>query len=124
DFLIDGRSLYDAINNDLISPFGWMPVRPTSEAIERLMLRNGPDLPENRYSLYICPECGDLGCGAFSAEIERGDTGIVWRDFGHQNNYDGEVRLDPYKDFGPFCFDATAYVRVLESLRPEARHDQ
>jgi hypothetical protein len=38
--------------------------------------------------MYVCAECGDLGCGAVTAAVEVGDDKVVWRDFGYQNNYE------------------------------------
>lgn len=43
-------------------------------------------LPEGRASLYICAECGDMGCGGVTAVIERAADTVVWRDFGYQND--------------------------------------
>jgi hypothetical protein len=36
--------------------------------------------PENgkRVLLYICPECGDVGCGAYSALVRRDRESYVW----------------------------------------------
>jgi hypothetical protein len=90
DFVVDGVSLYDTLgrSRDLISAL-WNPPEVPSEgdrAIRRLLLADGGDASENRVSLFVCPECGDLGCGAITVRIERDDTGIVWRNIGYENN--------------------------------------
>lgn len=87
DFMVDGVSLYDALgcSRDLISA-----LRPSvvpsegGRAIRRPLLADG-DARGNRVSLFICPECGDLGCGAIIVRIERHDSGIVWRGIGDEN---------------------------------------
>ena len=85
-------------------------------AIRRLLLADGGDASENRVSLFICPECGDLGCGAITVRIERLDTGIVWRDLGYENNYEPTVDLDWFATVGPFMFEPHVYVPKLEAL--------
>lgn len=112
DFVIDGNSLYEFFG-DLISPFGWLSPDETLKAVDRLLLIDEADFPNNRRSIYICPECGDLGCGAISAVIERAGNRIIWRDFGYENNYDETVHFDEYRDLGPFSFDLDEYSRVI-----------
>ena len=80
DFIIGGVSLYDTLGHsrDLISALWHPPVVPSEgdRAIRRLLLADRGDASDNRVSLFICPECGDLGCGAITVRIERDDTGI------------------------------------------------
>jgi len=63
-----------------------------------------------RSALLICPECGDLGCGAVLARIEVGPDVVTWTDLVHGNT------LEP--DHGPiacrFTFDRDAYERDLK----------
>jgi hypothetical protein len=66
--------------------------------------------------LFVCPECGDLGCGAITVAISaHGDT-ITWSDFRYENNYDATITTR-YADVGPFRFDAAAYRNALEAAR-------
>lgn len=48
--------------------------------------------------LYICPECGDINCGAITANIlDLGDK-IVWKDFAYETDYEGvteEYNIEP-----------------------------
>ncbi|MFN6965016.1 MAG: hypothetical protein ACK4S4_14800 [Pyrinomonadaceae bacterium] len=118
DFVIDGNSLYEQLYEkcgDFITPFGWLPSEETQKAINRLLLIDGADFADNRRSIYVCPECADLGCGAVSALIERVDNNIVWREFGIQNNYDKFVDLDSFVGLGPFVFDWREYERVIKA---------
>jgi hypothetical protein len=61
------------------------------KAIQWLLLKDKADLPNDRRSFFVCPECGDLVCGAVTAiVVKEGDT-VSWRNFGHQNNYEDAI---------------------------------
>ena len=112
DFIIDGRSLYEQVG-DKISSLGWGGLTESQQAVDRLLCKAEPDFPNGRTSLYVCGECGDLGCGAVSIVIERVGDKIVWRDFGYENTYEDEVNLDDYRGLGPYIFDALEYAEIL-----------
>ena len=118
DLVVDGESLYDKVG-DFISPLGWQNDGENRKAVDRFLRRAESDFPGNRTSIFICPECGDLGCGAVSAVIEREGGDIIWRDFGYQNNYDDAVHREDLEDLGPFTFNATEYytefIKALET---------
>ena len=114
DFVIDGKSLYPTFG-DLITPFGWVTTDIAQKDIDRFLLKEPADFPNNRRSIYVCAECGDLGCGAVSAIIEENGDHIIWRDFGYQNNYDESLYLENYVDIGPFAFDRRDYERAIKS---------
>ena len=84
-----------------------------AKTARRLLLEEPADLPDNRRTLYICPECGDIGCGVVSLVIERVDKKIIWRDFGYENNYEGVVRVEGFEEIGPFAFDPDEYEKVI-----------
>src|SRR6266446_2219235 len=113
DFVIDGISLYDAVAReyDLTSVLWIRP--PVQAAVEpevrRLLLLDPGDLPDGRVALFTCPECGDLGCGGITVDIEIDGDAIVWRRFGYQNNYDEKLDTDSFQQFGPFRFDLKRY---------------
>jgi hypothetical protein len=77
DFIVDGRSLYEWHGADLIGCLGWAD---DALAAARLLRDAPPDLG-NRTSIYICPVCGDLDCGALSVRITREGKEIVWSGF-------------------------------------------
>ena len=119
DLVVDGRSLFDALRArgfDVISCLGWGPPAWQSEAAERLLRKRPPDLPNERTSLFICPECGDLECGAISITLRRDQDAIVWQDFALENSTDAELRRDRLTDLGPFRFDARLYYQALAPL--------
>jgi hypothetical protein len=66
---------------DFIASLGWLDSDQDEHAAQRLLGREGPDL-EGRVAIYICPECGDLDCGAITAKIEREGNETVWRGMG------------------------------------------
>ena len=119
DLVVDGQSLFEefrARGFDVISCLGWGPPAWQSEAAERLLRKRPPDLPNERTSLFICPECGDLACGTISVTLRRDQDAIVWQDFAFENTYDPELRRDRLTDLGPFRFDARVYYHVLAPL--------
>jgi hypothetical protein len=117
DFVIDGLTVSSMVKLDVISPFGWGATDELAEAAERLLGRKAPDLSHARTSLYVCPECGDLGCTAVSIVVEVGPETVVWKDFGYQNNYESDPQLEPLSDLGPFRFRRDSYERILEQAR-------
>src|SRR5215470_15806861 len=91
DFVIDGQSLWERVGKtrDFISIFCFEYQREeTIKAANRLLLLEKAILPADRRSLFICSECGDIGCGAITALVVREGPSIVWRDFGYENDYE------------------------------------
>jgi hypothetical protein len=90
DFVVDGLSLYDAMTRpyDLASVLwiGSPLILINLTPVRRLLLLDPGDLSSGRFSLYVCAECGDLGCGGLTANIVAEDDHIIWRDFGIENN--------------------------------------
>ena len=75
----------------------------------RLIAKAKPDSPEGRVLLYICPECGDVGCGAYAARIRRAGARVVWTDFARESAGETFRIGTPV----PFVFDARAYTDVI-----------
>jgi hypothetical protein len=113
DVVIDDVPLSERLDADFISPFGWFDLADQSASVERLLRKRPPDLSDDRVSLYVCPECGDLGCGAVTVKITGTPGGIVWAEFGIQNNYDAFVHREGLEGVGPFEFDGRMYHRVF-----------
>ncbi|NTW40220.1 MAG: hypothetical protein HGA44_10100 [Cellulomonadaceae bacterium] len=73
------------------------------------------ELADGRVPLYVCPVCGDLGCGAVSALVERSASHVIWRDFGWEVGWDDgeeEIRFVG----GPFVFDRRQYDAELREF--------
>jgi hypothetical protein len=117
DFLIDGKSLSDhsaSLGYDLVSVLAreWIP-EERERSVRRLLLAEPADFPNNRRSLLVCSECGDLGCGALSISIDITEGEVTWADFGYQNNYDEEIWAKGLGELGPFRFDRSQYENAL-----------
>ena len=116
DFVIDGESLWEKVGRerDAVSVVCFeYAYEETVKAINRLLLTEKAVILRDRRSLFICSECGDFGCGAVTAFIERHGQWIVWRDFGYENDYEENIRLDEYKHIGPYTFEWTKYESVF-----------
>jgi hypothetical protein len=75
-------------------------------------------IERHRVMLFVCPACGDLGCGAITADIERDGDLVVWSRFGYQNDWQNEDGtnwddFESYKSTGPFRFAWDAYKEVI-----------
>jgi len=117
DFVIDGVLLSSRLNVDSITPFGWVDAGEHEASIDRLLRKSPPNMAHGRTTLYICPECADLGCGAVTLSVQREAGVIIWKDFGFQNNYDDAVHTDGFENVGPFTFDARQYHELFERVR-------
>jgi hypothetical protein len=121
DYIVNGRPLAELLSLqrfDLIGGLGWGALREQKRTIDRLLLHDAPDLPSGRYMLFICPECGDIGCGAITAAIEKSAEHFIWRDFGYENDSNQVTpRLEEFAAIGPFYFDVAAYLQAFETAR-------
>jgi len=83
-----------------------------AEACERIRATLLDAPPENgkRVLLYICPECGDVGCGAYSALVRRDRESYVWENFAYQV---GEYDSTSLEAVGPFVFELSLYKAGL-----------
>jgi len=116
DFVVDVQSLWELVGKpcDTVSILCCEYSRDeTTKAVRRLLLTEKADLPNGRRSIFICSECGDVGCGAITALVEKQGGTVTWRALGYENNHEDKVWLDDYRAVGPFTFNAAAYDRTL-----------
>ena len=123
DFVIDVKPLVQLPaakgenNMDCIQPFGWPGEagrQIEAAAAARLLLKAEPNLRTGRYSLPVCPECADLGCGAVTAVVEREDDLFVWRKFGFETDYNpDELDLAAFEHIYQLAFDKREYSALL-----------
>ncbi|CAM2158802.1 hypothetical protein PT2222_500014 [Paraburkholderia tropica] len=110
DFLIDGQSLLEMLVKSAGGHADFMGcfVNGYAKECERMsaMLLDVPPERGKRVLLYICPECGDVACGAYSALVRRECESYVWESFAYQTS---ESDLQIVEAFGPFAFDAYTY---------------
>ncbi|MGW9449104.1 hypothetical protein [Streptomyces sp. NPDC055632] len=128
DLLVDGRPLLHRLDEtdgaDTISPLA-SDLPPVLRAAHvRLLLdaagtdadTGGHRLPGGRYVIHSCPDCGDPGCGAVTAVVERDGDDVVWRDFAWWTGPAVDPARDGYPGTGPYRFHGPAYRTVLRRL--------
>ena len=116
DYAINDRPLTEiAEPGDFIGVFGWLGREWDRRFFHRLLLRERSELPSGRVPLYICPECGDLGCGTVSVRITKYDDCFVWSDFGFENNYENRL-VESYPHVRDFVFEKAQYYRALNQF--------
>jgi len=114
DFVIDGRSLLDLIGDDLMSCFVRGFAKENAAARGRLLTSSG----DKRIELYVCPECGDIGCGSILTRIHRQDGFVIWDRLAWDNEiydpvYDGARQNFALRELGPFRFEAFGYETAI-----------
>jgi len=115
DFLISGIPLKTLLNietADYITLLGWM----TNQEYERhilnvFTLKEKSELNNGRVMIYVCPECGDIDCGAITANIRDYSNKITWSDFGYETSYGGLT--ETYDQIEPIEFDRTSYFSAF-----------
>lgn len=117
DFVVDGTPLYPVVHSqglDLITDLSrdFNPWSATC-AIRRLLGVDEPDAPHGRVCFFVCPECGDLGCGAITARITHSSTAVSWSEWGYQNNY--EPHLLDVEGLPDRSFEADHYTSSLKT---------
>lgn len=129
DFTIDGDPLFSRLQAHVGGGLDFAGVIQDSwpiesvAAIERLLGEAPGGLPDGRLSLYTCPECGDLGCGAVTARLNLEDDVVTWQHLGWQADYEDEISaLCDGEAFPDLTFTRDSYERVLREqltrLRP------
>ncbi|HEX8465642.1 MAG TPA: hypothetical protein VF627_13575 [Abditibacterium sp.] len=116
DFVVNKESVFDLVGYqfDTVSCIAsWPNMEETFKSVDRLLLREPADFRNNRCSLYVCGECGGLDCGAVSLIIEEHEDTILWREFGHERDWEND--LEKFEEIGPFVFNKEQYVKKLES---------
>jgi hypothetical protein len=116
DFLVDGVSLLSVVveahvgHADFMGCFviGFADQNEQSKA--RLLLRGPEKLTGDRVLLYLCPECVDIGCGAYSVQIQESDEHFIWDLFAYENGYE-EPRI--IKGIGPFTLEKQSYEATI-----------
>jgi hypothetical protein len=118
DFIIDGVSLHALLCSGLdlcglFSSKGDCAFRSGSNAY---FLRELTGVPGEvrRVSLFICPECGNLGCGAIQMDLACDSEDVVWSRFGYENGYDDTMSdFASFTTVGPYRFHKSDYEAFL-----------
>jgi hypothetical protein len=131
EFVVGGRSLRELLQElEVPEPetygfpddFGLLSVadlawpRCAASALRQLAgveARDDAELPleTGRLPLYVCPMCGDLGCGAVTVAVLWAPDGtrVTWCDFRMEDGYSDDRETIDLGALGPFVFDADDY---------------
>lgn len=97
DFLIGGHRLAHSlpIGPDMTTLLNraWLPSVEGS-VMELLGRRPTAGLDIGRIFLFVCGECGDLGCGAVTAAIEVGAERTTWSQFAWESGFEPAEPID------------------------------
>jgi len=117
DYIVDGDSLYERHGADFIAPLGWLPADEDEKAARRLLREEPPDV-DGRVALYICPEDGDLLCGAITARIERDGEDIIWSDLAMSSFDFVEQKWHHDPKWDELRFPASEYRKAIAERPP------
>jgi len=119
DFVINGESLLSLFASsgflghaDFMGCFISGFPESNLENTNLLLLRQKPNLESGRIILYMCPECGDLGCGALTAFVSQNQDGYTWHGFAYENGYESPRECH---DLGPYIFEMAQYEKAIVS---------
>jgi hypothetical protein len=113
DFFVSGSPLLRLLPRSLRE---WAPrlggeFQPIDSDTRDLLLLEAPgDLPSGRVALYVCPICGDYGCGVIGALVFREGATIIWSDFALESLEQSPKGIE---SLGPFKFIEADYRRAI-----------
>lgn len=122
DFLVDKEPMSEILKTTKFDMIGAVCKSKHTDyelgKIKEFTLQTKSELEGGRVIIYGCAECLDIGCGAFTAKIEKNGNSIIWRDFAYENGYE-ETDFDEYKEIGPFEFEVNNYLNEFEKIKNE-----
>jgi len=117
DFVVDGESLLtklikaDGGHGDFMGCFVQGFASENRKKQTQFLEAAAPDTEEGRYLIYVCPECGDIACGAYGARIRVTEEAVEWYEFAFENGYEPGRALP---SIGPFSFARAEYEQSLQ----------
>lgn len=118
DFIVSGKSLKICLNiekDDFITLFGWGNNTEYDKHILNVFrLKEKSQLSTGRIILYVCPECGDIDCGAITASVKDYGDRIIWSEFGYETDYGGLTEI--YENIEPIEFDRQSYFQAFSRI--------
>jgi hypothetical protein len=118
DFFVSGISLKTTLNietADYITLFGWGTDQEYDRHVLNVFrLKEKSQLDSGRVMIYVCPECGDIDCGAITATIKDFGDRIIWTDFGYETNYGGLT--ETYDNVKPIEFERSSYFSAFSKI--------
>ena len=116
DFLVDGESLLACLvkmnggHGDFMGCFVRGFAEAKAQALNELLFEVDARPEQRRVGLYICPECGDIGCGRFSVMVELRAEEVIWSKFAYEN---GDDEPSVFEEIGPFKFEFLEYEKAV-----------
>lgn len=114
DFVIDGHALTEQLPmaHGMVTPLNRAWLSTVGEAIEQLQgARDTSGLPPRRIAVFVCGQCGDLGCGAITAALHLEPGRASWSDFAYDNGYQPSKPIQRAPD--SVAFAQPDYMNVL-----------
>jgi hypothetical protein len=116
DFTIDGAGLLAHVvsvaggHADFMGCFVRGFAESNRAKLELLSGSADAETADGRVLLYVCPECGDMGCGSYAAKVKVSAEVVEWFDFAYENGYEP---ARPLQELGPFVFALKQYMSTV-----------
>ena len=116
DFLVDETSLLHKLTKDDGDHKDYMGCFvhgfPEANLAKRttLLAASPAETEDGRFLLYVCPECGDIGCGAYAVKVRMTQGIVEWSEFAYVNGYEPARFIE---SVGPFQFKPEEYQSVI-----------
>lgn len=121
DFIIDGIALSDHVGGieHPVTPFGWDNNRRSFEleSAQRLMNFKKSEIDNGLQSAYVCPQCGDEGCGAVMFATRNHGSYVEWYGFVFSDGYPTDSEPDEEIKNVVFYFEIGSYQRAIGKLK-------
>ena len=119
DFIISGQSLKRILGAEKADFISSISLETTKEYFKYILnvfrLKEKSELESGRVMLYVCPECGDIDCGAITAVILDVGDRIIWRDFGYETGYGG--LSEKYSNIAAIEIDRQNYFEAFSKFK-------
>ena len=108
DYYINGVNFSEIIpSGEFLTPFHISNKECLNSIVSQMLCITQPTLYSEKIELYICPNCGDPGCGVFLVKVTMNNDEVVWSDFSFEVDYElgapSEV-FETFESIGPFTF--------------------
>ncbi|MCM5530635.1 hypothetical protein [Parasegetibacter sp. NRK P23] len=118
DFMVSGKSLKTILNLESADYMTLINLEGNQEYYRHVLnvftLKEKSQLASGRVMIYVCPECGDIECGAITATIKDFEGKIVLGDFGYETGYAGLTEI--YDQIEPIEFERASYFAAFSRL--------
>lgn len=120
DFIIDDVSLnqYLGGNDSAITPYGWGYNKEYElSRANHLIKFKKSSFDNGLQSAYVCPCCGDEGCGAIMFDVINHGYYVEWNSFVYSDGSPTESEPDDIIQISPFYFEIGHYQKAIGQLK-------